>query len=244
MFKAQTNIKKIESEESLRSSRELMKQFATHLQKVREKEKGNISSVLHDGLGQNLTGLKIYAHRVLNGLNDGLTKKQVDALREQMTEMIGIIDGTFNEVRKIAKDIRPRILEEFGLVSAIELFLREFTSSRGFKYELIKKSGIIEIDKVSSLEVYRIIEEIISHIICRPGTTMLTVKISGRKQFYFIEIYADANDQNEPRSFVVNSMRISGLLEKAKLIGGNLNFNVDSTNTIIVLSIPKLKQND
>lgn len=240
MLQTQTGKQKVETEESLLSSRERFKQFASHLQKVREEEKVNLSRELHDSLGQSLTGLKIYAHRIFNGLNDELTDAKVSSLREQVTEMIGIIDDALKGVKKIAKDIRPRILDEFGLVPAIEIFLKEFTASRGLKYVLIKETRIIEINKVSSIEVYRIFQETISNVICQSNTTMLTVKISDKQHSYVIEILDDAHGQNETDLFELNPIRIVGLHERVKVFGGNLHFSVDESSGVsVVLSIPK-----
>jgi two-component system sensor histidine kinase UhpB len=240
MLETQTGKQKIETEESLRNSRELFKKFASHLQALREEEKGNLSRELHDSIGQSLTGLKIYAHRILHSLNVGLTNAQVDSLREQVTEMIGIIDGSLKGVKKIVRDIRPRILDEFGLVPAIEIFIKEFTASRGLQYELIKETRKIEINKVSSLEVYRIIQEIFSYVICQSNTTMLTVKISDKKHMYVIGILDDASGQNETDFFELNSIRIVGLDERVKVFGGNLHFSVDESSGVkIVISIPK-----
>ena len=235
-----TGKQNIETEESLLSSRELFQKFASHLQTIREEEKVNLSRELHDSLGQSLTGLKIYASRILNGLNDRLTDKQVGSIREQVTEMIGIIDTSLKGVRKIARDLRPRILDEFGLVPAIEIFIEEFTASRGLKYELIKETRKIEINKIYSLEVYRIIQETISHVICQPNTTLLTVKISDKPNTYFIEILDDASGQNKTVFFELNSIRILGLYERVKIFGGELQISVDESEGVrIVLSIPK-----
>jgi len=236
---------KIETEESLLSSRERFQQFASHLQKIREEEKVNLSRELHDSLGQSLTGLKMYASRILTGLNAELTDAQVSSLREQVTEMIGIIDGTLKGVKKIVREIRPRILDEFGLVPAIEVFLKEFSASRGLNYNLIKETRKIEVNESSSLEVFRLFQETISYVICQPNSTMLTVKISDKQHSYVIEILDNATGQNETDFFKLNSIRIIGLYERAKVFDGDLHFSINESNGVsVILSIPKMKLND
>jgi signal transduction histidine kinase len=232
MLQTQTGNQKSETEESLRNSRDLLKQFASHLQTLREEEKVNLSRELHDSLGQSLTGLKIYAHRILKGLNEDLTVEQIHSLREQMIEMILIIDNSLKGVKKIAKEIRPRILDEFGLIPAIEVFIKEFAASRRLRYELIKESR--------KIEVYRIIQETISNIICQSNTTLLTVKISEKKDSYVIGIHDDARGLDEKDLFEQNSMRILGLVERVKIFGGNIHISVDpSVGINVVLTIPK-----
>jgi signal transduction histidine kinase len=240
MLQTQTGNQKSETEESLRNSRDLLKQFASHLQTLREEEKVNLSRELHDSLGQSLTGLKIYAHRILKGLNEDLTVEQIHSLREQMIEMILIIDNSLKGVKKIAKEIRPRILDEFGLIPAIEVFIKEFAASRRLRYELIKESRKIELNKTFTLEVYRIIQETISNIICQSNTTLLTVKISEKKDSYVIGIHDDARGLDEKDLFEQNSMRILGLVERVKIFGGNIHISVDpSVGINVVLTIPK-----
>jgi signal transduction histidine kinase len=240
MSQTQPGNQKAETEESLRDSRELLKQFASHLQTLRENEKVNLSHELHDSLGQSLTGLKIFASRILNGLTNELTDIQVESLREQVKGMIDLIDITLKGVKKIAREIRPRILDDFGLVPAIEICIDEFSASRKLKYELIKETRNIEINKSSSLEVYRFFQETISNVICQPETTMLTVTISENRESYTIGMLDNACEQNETDFFTRNSIHIVGLNERVKRFGGELQIIVDqSCGVRVVLSIPK-----
>ena len=240
MLQNLTGIPAIESEESLRNSRELLKQFASHLQTLREEEKVNLSRELHDSLGQSLTGLKIYAYRIFKGLEEGITDDQVGLLRQDVRKMIEIIDSSMKGVKKIARDLHPRILDEFGLVPAIEIFIKEFSASLGLKYKLIKEVRKIEIGKGKSLEVYRIFQETISNVLCKSATSLLTVKIADNNDSYFIEILDDAPGQNEVSLFESHSIRIVGLYERVKNFGGNLQITSDPSSGLrVVLSIPK-----
>jgi signal transduction histidine kinase len=234
----------IETEESLRSSRELLKQFASHLQTLREEEKVNLSRELHDSLGQSLTGLNIYARRIFKGLHRGITEDQIDTLRGEVRKMIEIIDSSLKGVKKIARDLYPRILDEFGLIPAIEIFSEEFTASLGLKCKMIKETRKIEIAKGTSLEVYRIFQETVSNILCKSDTNVLTVKMSEDDDLYFIEILDDGLGQNEVSLFESNSIRITGLYERVKNFGGNLQISaIDKAGLRVVLSIPK-KENE
>jgi signal transduction histidine kinase len=228
-----------ETEESLRTSREQFKQFASHLQTQREEEKVNLSRELHDSLGQSLTGVKIYAHRILKGLNVGMNDAQVWDLRQQMNEIIRIIDASLKGVKKIARELHPRILDEFGLIAAIEWFVQEHCSRIGIQYFLKKEIHKIELNKNLSLEVYRIFQETISHIICQSNTTMLTVTIKSNDQYYSIEMLDNEIRKQERDFFACHSIRIMGVYERARAFGGSIQFSQEAESGIkAVLSIP------
>src|SRR6185503_1752528 len=106
--------------EELRQSREELRSLAAHLQTVREEERKRISREIHDELGQTLTGLKMdlsWMDRRLRGLADGAA--QVPLL-EKAKSMSILLDTMIKSVRKISAELRPGVLDDLGLVAAME----------------------------------------------------------------------------------------------------------------------------
>jgi len=96
----------------LNNSREELRQLTRYQQTLREEEQKRIAREIHDELGQMLTGLKLDIH---------LLKKKVGAgMPTDLDELSSSVDETIVSVRRIASELRPSILDDFGLIPAIE----------------------------------------------------------------------------------------------------------------------------
>ncbi|MBK6839776.1 MAG: hypothetical protein IPG90_17115 [Bacteroidetes bacterium] len=103
-----------------------MRKLSTHLEKIREEERTFIAREIHDELGQQLTGLKMDI--------SWLTKKMhaVDPeLKLKAQEMLLLIDDTVKTVRRIATELRPGILDDLGLIAALQWQSQEFSKRTG-----------------------------------------------------------------------------------------------------------------
>jgi PAS domain S-box-containing protein len=231
---------RIEIEESLRSSREQLQQFTQHLQTVREEERVHISRELHDSLGQSLTGLKMYAFNISSKLNSELSGKNLENVRNQSKEVLGIIDGIMQQVRKIAKDLRPRILDEFGLIPAIESHIEEITKQAGLKYEFIKMVHTVEMNPVHSIEVFRIFQEACTNIIRHANATKIIVRINVKMNTYFLEVEDNGIGIKETNISKLKSLGLLGMKERSQVFGGDLVITgTEGKGTKVVLTFPK-----
>ncbi|KWD77024.1 PAS domain S-box protein, partial [Burkholderia ubonensis] len=124
---------RVRSENALKQSREELRELSANLQNVREEEKTRIARELHDDLGQQLTALKMD----LSAVELGLAKQLAPGagVREQLSGMHRLIDATVASVRRIAADLRPVMLDDLGLVPAIEWLANDFTHRYGIEVE-------------------------------------------------------------------------------------------------------------
>jgi PAS domain S-box-containing protein len=231
---------RIEIEESLRSSREQLKQFAQHLQTVREEERVYISRELHDSLGQSLTGLKMFAFSIFNKLNSGVSGKDLESVRDQAKDVMSIIDDIMQQVRKIAKDLRPRILDEFGLIPAIESHLLEITKQTSMDYEFIKKVHTIELDPTHSIEVFRIFQEACTNIMRHANATRISVRFNLTRDSYILEVEDNGCGIKETDISKLKSLGLLGMKERSHVFAGDLQITgVEGKGTKVVLTFPK-----
>lgn len=177
----------IKAEEKLQISYQQIKQLVTHLQDIREEERKNIAREIHDELGQQLTGLKMQI--------SWLSKKIIDPekdIKEKFINTIALIEETITSVRKISTDLRPSMLDDLGLIAALEWQSNEFEKRSGISTEFINLTGNIEIPARLTTGIFRIFQEsltnvarhadaekIISFITFSDGNITLTVKDDG-----------------------------------------------------------------
>ena len=238
--------KRIEMGKSVIYSQEQQRQFEQQLQIVREEERMNISRELHDNLGQSLTGLKIYAYNISNKLNTGLSGNNLENVCEQAKEVVGIIDDIMQQVKMIAKDLRSGILDEFGLIPAIESQLREITKQTSIKYEFIKMIPVIEMEPIYSIEVFRIFQEACTNIIRHANATEIFISVNLIMNTYILEVEDNgcgikAVDISNPKSLGLLCMK-----ERSNIFGGKLEITgVEGKGTKIVLTFPReINKND
>ena len=114
------------AEEEVLSSRNQLRRLGAHLEKVREEERAHVAREIHDQLGQELTGLKMDLAWCASRI-----PAEQKALADRTRSMIGLVDETVQTIRKIASELRPGILDDLGLIPALEWQAQEFQSRSG-----------------------------------------------------------------------------------------------------------------
>jgi two-component system sensor histidine kinase UhpB len=115
-----------ESEAELRASRQQLAELSTHLEAAKEEERERISRDIHDELGSILVFLKIEAAQLASKLPEG-----ADRLREKARSIETLLDQAMSTASRVARELRPGILKEFGLPAAIECQAEDFSQRFG-----------------------------------------------------------------------------------------------------------------
>jgi PAS domain S-box-containing protein len=149
----------IKAEEKLQNSYRQIKQLVTHLQDIREQERTNMAREIHDELGQQLTGLKMY----ISWLNKKLMSEDAD-IKEKFNAAIELIEDTIKSVRKISMDLRPSMLDDLGLLAALEWQSNEFEKRSGIDTEFINQTGNREIPLRLKTGLFRIYQESLTNV--------------------------------------------------------------------------------
>jgi PAS domain S-box-containing protein len=119
------------NEEALRTSRAQLRALTARLQNLREEESARIAREIHDELGSALTGLKWDAES-LERLIPTSQKAATRALMQgKIQSMKGLVDNTVTTVRRISAELRPRMLDDLGLVAALEWQAEQFQTRTG-----------------------------------------------------------------------------------------------------------------
>jgi PAS domain S-box-containing protein len=149
---------RLQAEDEIRKSKKLLEDLNKHLNETRENERASISREIHDQIGQSLTALKLdlnQMHKYINSNPEAETK---------LESMVGLISGTIKDVQRISSDLRPGILDELGLVSAIEWYCDEFEKRTGIKCNL-KFDDSDYSDSQINLTFFRVLQETLTNVI-------------------------------------------------------------------------------
>ena len=133
-------------ETQLKKSYEDIRLLNTHLQTVREEERADIAREIHDELGQQLTALKMD----VSWINKKIHTDNAE-LQERISGMLLLIDQTVKIVRRIASDLRPGILDDLGLIAALEWQLGEFEKRMGIKTSFHTQIHNLDLEKKTTM---------------------------------------------------------------------------------------------
>lgn len=233
-----TDRKKAEAE-ILKSQSEL-RQLSAHLQTIREEERTSIAREIHDELGQQLTVLKMDASWLQKKVASG-----EEAQRQKLEEMINMIDDTVKTVRRISSDLRPGILDDLGLVAALEWQSSEFEKRSGIQCTFDSEIDDTELDKNTATGVFRIFQESLTNVLRHAQATAIQANLRKNKDKHIILSIQD-NGQGFDTIEVKhkNTLGLTGMRERALMFGGLL--SIDSKKeqgTTILLEIPLTSSN-
>jgi two-component system, NarL family, sensor histidine kinase UhpB len=185
--------------ERLETERRESGQRALHAQ---EAERRRIASGLHDEVGQVLTG-------VLLRLEDDETK---EAVRQAL-----------EEVRRIARELRPEMLEQLGLVSALTELSRKFADTSGIRVERRFATGLPPLSDDSELAVYRVAQESLTNIARHADASRVEIALQPGPDSVVLRVIDDGRGIPTPDPFALNGHGgLRGMRERALLVGGAL----------------------
>jgi signal transduction histidine kinase len=194
--------------EELRVSRAELRAVAVHRERVRECERARISREIHDELGQALTGLKL--------------ELQLNEHRgAAVSRPLGMIDEMIDTVRRIASELRPRMLDDLGLLAAVEWHARQFEGRTGVKCRLRATGDFDRVDVERTTALFRIFQEVMTNIARHSGATRVLITLTAGRA----SVRLTVRDNGVGLRLPVSGQRrlgILGMQERAAAFGGRV----------------------
>jgi two-component system sensor histidine kinase UhpB len=195
---------------------------------VQEGERQRIARELHDEVGQTLTGVMLQV--------EGLAGKIPEELREQLDELRETARQGTEEVRRIARRLRPEALEDFGLQSALAALATAVGEQAGLRIERRLDNGP-PLSEEHELVVYRIAQEALTNVARHAGATEVQLRLQRTDERVILTVRDDG--RGLPTGVFRSSHGIRGMRERAMLIGAQLTITGPPTGgTEVRLSIP------
>lgn len=225
--------------EEIRRTQEQMRAFAARLQTVREEERTHIAREVHDELGGALTGIKIDLSLLKKAAGEIKENSLKDPLLNQIYETIKHIDKTMQTVRKIATELRPGILDDLGLIAALEWQLDDFQKRTGINYEWISSQKKIRLDEQGATALFRIFQETLTNVFRHANATEVHVRLLRKSNMYILEVEDNGNGITEDKIDDKKSLGLLGMRERALAVGGRINVEGRSgKGTKVIVKLP------
>ena len=211
------------SELLLQESQQKIKEFAAHLQSVREEERVVLAREIHDDLGQMLVAIKLelglLERRIVrNSKDDAQYQKLVD----EYLSVMSMVDKTIDSARRIMSGLRPDVLDIVGLVDAISLYVQNFQNK--YKIFCLIESNVttLSLQSEQTIALYRIVQETFANIARHAQASTVRLKMEVRDGKFCMTIEDDGVGFDEASIKRHSSFGMLGMQERAHLLDGKL----------------------
>jgi PAS domain S-box-containing protein len=216
-----------------------LRALSARIRSTREEEGARIAREIHDELGGVLTGLKWDLEKIDNTLDSSTDCSHISEIRERISGMTGLIETTINTVRRIASELRPGVLDDLGLVAAIEWQIEQFQSRSGLTCHWTNNTSEIDLTRERATAVFRILQEILTNVLRHARATNLYVKLSRSKDYFELEVKDDGQGITESQLMNTQSLGLLGMKERALLVGGEVHITgKEGGGTTVVVRVP------
>lgn len=222
------------SREELQRSLHQLRALTAQLQTVREEERTKLARELHDELGQALTAIKIDLASLQNATRE---PGKSAAVASRIGSMMNYVDRTIHSVRRIATELRPGILDDLGLVAAVEWATEEFEGRTGIDCRTSLPPGDLRIEPEHATAIFRIFQETLTNIARHAAASCVQIRLAQENGDLALWVHDNGCGISEKN--ISGSLGILGMEERARLLGGVFNVARDPAGgTTVTVHIP------
>ncbi|MEC5406839.1 PAS domain-containing sensor histidine kinase [Paraburkholderia sp. MPAMCS5] len=207
---------RVKAEHAQQQAREELRELSANLQNIREDEKTRIARELHDDLGQQLTALKMDISSVEQAL-EGSASAMV---RDHLHGMRRLIDATVASVRRIAADLRPVMLDDLGLIPAVEWLANDFTNRYGIDVARDIQTGDARFSPAGATALFRIVQEALTNVARHADATLVTLSLRAEDHTLVLRIADNGQGAHRAGEAAGKSFGLLGVRERAHMLGG------------------------
>lgn len=224
-----------------------LRALTAQIERAREEERTRIAREIHDELGQQLTAMRFDLIDMKNRLHEGPSPNSPleAALCERIAELTGLVDSTIGGVRRIATELRPRILDTFGPVAAIEWLAGDFEKRTHIRC-IYQGPAELETGPELSTTLFRICQESLTNVARHSRATEVRVRLTADSEWITLEAHDNGCGLSGGIPEQTRSLGVMGMRERARMAGGDLEIRSEpGMGTTVSARIPnRVKEAD
>ena len=198
------------SQEALQRERHLLRRLLD----LHERERQVMAYEIHDGFAQQLTGTLFQ----LQGFRQQQTKDP-QAAQKTLEMALSTLSGAIDETRRLINGLRPPILDEEGIVAAIDYLICEATEQHGLEVEFVCDLHVNRLAPPLETTIFRIVQESLTNVRQHSGSSKARVSLTGHDDRLNLEI-KDWGVGFNPEEVDESHFGLRGIRERARLLGG------------------------
>lgn len=219
------------AEEKLMKSQRQLRELATHLQEVREEERSYVAREIHDELGHSLATVKIDLMDLKDELGVGPGRK--------IESIIEAINAAMTAARRLSTEMRPSILDDFGLSEAVSWLVEDFEKRSRIRCSLSMTPRSIKVDSDRSTAVFRVLQEALTNALRHSGARTMDIALRRGDKTLDLEVRDSGRGIGDERVYGPKAFGIIGMRERARSLGGSLEVEgIEGKGTTVRMSVP------
>lgn len=206
-----------------RAMQEQLRQLSRQVLQAQEGERKRISRELHDVIAQTLTGINIRLGTLKQsaGLN-------VKDFGRKITRTQRLVEKSVHLVHRFARELRPAVLDDLGLIPAMHAYLKGFMADTGIRVSLQAFAGIERADSTLRTVLYRVAQEALTNVERHAHASRVTVSIAQLPQGLCMKITDDGRSFDVERALQGGKrLGLLGMRERLEMVGGS--FSITSS---------------
>ncbi len=197
---------------------------------AQEVERRRLARELHDETGQTLTSILLGLKSVEEKADDGATRDAIAALGRQVA-------SAMQDVRRIALELRPKVLDDYGLVSALERLATSFQSQTGISVDLEAQIGADRLPNEVETALYRIVQEGLTNMAKHADPSRASVLVTPKNGSVLVVLEDDGRGFDP--SVKRNGLGLEGMRERVELLEGRMTVESRAgAGTTLVVEVP------
>jgi len=225
---------RVRAQEIIKDTTLKLRQLTAHLQNIREEERKRIGREIHDELGQQLTAIKMDISWIDKKIID-----ETGIIKNKLKNIIGLLDGSNQSIRRILSELRPGLLDERGLIEAVKWLGRQFTENTGLPVHFSSTETEIKLAEPQATCIFRVYQEALTNIMRYAKANNVLASLNIVNGDVVVTISDDGQGFSPQALQRKPTFGILGMKERVASLNGN--FELESApgrGTKITFSIP------
>lgn len=226
------------AEEQIRTTTEQLRALSARLQSAREEEGTRIAREIHDEMGSALTSLRWELESFDNSISKLGEQAQLQKLREKIESMLKLTETTISAVRRITSELRPSVLDDLGLIEALEWHAQQFQARTGLICQCDCSLDNLDLNQEQTTAIFRIFQEALTNILRHAQATRVEITTAQEDGEFVLTISDNGRGITTSEKSGTQSLGLLGMHERAHLIGARLEITgVEGKGTVVTLRV-------
>jgi PAS domain S-box-containing protein len=224
------------AEEASRAAARKLRALTRRLVDLQEAERRKISHELHDRVGQMLTALRINMHMIREQLPDDGNR----VIRERNDDSLELIGSAFKAVQNLMHELRPPMLDDYGLIASLQWYAKEFSRRAAIDVE-VREHDVPRLSAQVELALFRIVQEALTNVARHANAAGVAIDVSMNGEDVVLSIADDGvgfdreEGVSERACYGLSTMR-----ERSEALGGTFAIvSEENDGTRIAVTVPR-----
>jgi PAS domain S-box-containing protein len=230
--------KKRQAESEVQHSRQQLRLLAAHLQTLRETERSHVAREMHDSMGNSLTSLKLDLTRISRQLSNHPDDQTRAEIVERLKSASDLLDQTIDQVKAISTELRPGVLDKFGLAAAIEWQCQEFERRTGISCASDLPAAPLMLNPDHAIAFFRILQEALTNVARHAGAQHVKVMLGLDGADVRLAVEDDGRGISNEEITAPDSLGLLGMRERMEILGGKFTIAGQPGHTELNARVP------